>query len=483
MNAVEARDLFRLYAIARGHVGRAAGTDDRRRRRRARSSSSARAARARARCCASSPGSTGRRRAPSASSATICARCAAGRSLDYRSRTLGYADQHYAPRARARAHGATARRSASRAARRRARGARTRRGRTARTRRPARPCRLRFRPSSPAASSSVSRSALRSPTGRGSSSPTSRPASSTPSNATQIYELIGELVARGRRDHGSSSATIPSSAAIADRVVQIRDGRVSAEDGDAVVNRGGWVRIPEELLGGASACADRPDRSEGSSCASTRATMLRLRYRSSPPTRRSRREHARAREVATATASVFADSPLDVRVRPALGCDRPLRLGQVDVPASARGSRPADGGRGARARRADLVARRDRACTTSPRPHRGRDAGNRPRPVPHRAELEIALALRGVADRTRRQSLAAVGLEELAQQRVARLSMGERQRVAVARALAARPRASARRRTDRAPRRGERTCRRPALRRARGVDRARRSSARRTIPC
>jgi ABC-type lipoprotein export system ATPase subunit len=35
--------------------------------------------------------------------------------------------------------------------------------------------------------------------------------------------------------------------------------------------------------------------------------------------------------------------------------------------------------------------------------------------------------------------LAAVGLHEFAQQRVARLSMGERQRVAVARALAARP--------------------------------------------
>jgi ABC-type lipoprotein export system ATPase subunit len=36
--------------------------------------------------------------------------------------------------------------------------------------------------------------------------------------------------------------------------------------------------------------------------------------------------------------------------------------------------------------------------------------------------------------------LASVGLEELAEQRVSRLSMGERQRVAVARALAARPR-------------------------------------------
>src|SRR4029079_10400681 len=37
----------------------------------------------------------------------------------------------------------------------------------------------------------------------------------------------------------------PRAAAVADRVVQIRDGRVSAENGRAVVNRGGWVRIPE----------------------------------------------------------------------------------------------------------------------------------------------------------------------------------------------------------------------------------------------
>ena len=57
--------------------------------------------------------------------------------------------------------------------------------------------------------------------------------------------------------------------------------------------------------------------------------------------------------------------------------------------------------------------------------------------------VELGLALRGVDRReaTERatESLAAVGLAELATQRVARLSMGERQRVALARALSARP--------------------------------------------
>ena len=57
--------------------------------------------------------------------------------------------------------------------------------------------------------------------------------------------------------------------------------------------------------------------------------------------------------------------------------------------------------------------------------------------------VELALAQRGVergeASERAAGSLADVGLGELAQQRVARLSMGERQRVALAHALAARP--------------------------------------------
>jgi ABC-type lipoprotein export system ATPase subunit len=56
-----------------------------------------------------------------------------------------------------------------------------------------------------------------------------------------------------------------------------------------------------------------------------------------------------------------------------------------------------------------------------------------------RETVELALQLRGLDGTEAGGALAAVGLGELADQRVARLSMGERQRVAIARALAARP--------------------------------------------
>ena len=70
-------------------------------------------------------------------------------------------------------------------------------------------------------------------------------------NAANVYDLLAELA----REEGVTALVVshdPRSASIADRVVHIRDGRVSEEwrgDGSAVViGRGGWMRVPEDAL-------------------------------------------------------------------------------------------------------------------------------------------------------------------------------------------------------------------------------------------
>ncbi len=73
-------------------------------------------------------------------------------------------------------------------------------------------------------------------------------------NAQLVYGAIGELA----REACCTVLVVshdPESAAIADRVIRVRDGRVSGEtsrhavDEDGiVVGRGGWLRLPEELL-------------------------------------------------------------------------------------------------------------------------------------------------------------------------------------------------------------------------------------------
>ena len=83
--------------------------------------------------------------------------------------------------------------------------------------------------------------------------------------ADQVYDVLGELV----REHGCTTVLVshdPESARIADRIVRIRDGRVSEEwsrgDGDARHDR----RRPRRLAAAAGgAAAPRRDRREGDS--------------------------------------------------------------------------------------------------------------------------------------------------------------------------------------------------------------------------
>jgi ABC-type lipoprotein export system ATPase subunit len=270
-------------------------------------------------------------------------------------------------------------------------------------------------------------------------------------NATQIYELVRGL----SREAGATTIVVshdPQSAAVADRVVQIRDGRVSGESRDggaaeAVVNRGGWIRLPEELLGDAARA--RLERADG-------GILVRVAERAAEPepapqtaekpglvvaeTRGLTKVHGRgahAIEVFNDLSVRFAAGRLSAVTGPSgsgkstllhllAGLDLPT-AGEVVVAGTPISQLDATARAELRRSRIGLVTQ-------------GTDL------VPFlgaQESIELALALRGVErrDATERaeRSLADVGLAELAGQRVSRLSMGERQRVALARALAARP--------------------------------------------
>ena len=171
----------------------------------------------------------------------------------FRSRAIGYADQHYW---RALAGELTARElvgvqlGLAGEARRGARRGRTSCSSASASARAA----TRIRASSPAASSSGSRSAPRSrsrPQLLIADEPTGELDAAT---AREVLDLIAELV----REEGGTALVVshdPASAERADRVVHVRDGRISDErvagsvrDGAIVVGRGGWLRLPEDLL-------------------------------------------------------------------------------------------------------------------------------------------------------------------------------------------------------------------------------------------
>ncbi len=74
-------------------------------------------------------------------------------------------------------------------------------------------------------------------------------------NVAVAYRLIAELA----RDDGATVVLVshdPAATTVADRTLHIRDGRLSDEASGSgataiVVGRGGWLRVPEELLGDA----------------------------------------------------------------------------------------------------------------------------------------------------------------------------------------------------------------------------------------
>jgi ABC-type lipoprotein export system ATPase subunit len=274
-------------------------------------------------------------------------------------------------------------------------------------------------------------------------------------NAAIVYELIGELA----REHGTTTLIVshdPESAAIADRVVRVRDGRVAGEAALAaggeeaiVVGRGGWLRLPDEFL-------RRAGIRERATAELTEAGVL-----------VSAAGEERVAAVPLPDEEVFAQADVVVAevkgvtrrfgVQPALenlsAVFEPGRLVAVTGPSGSGKTTllhllagldvPTEG---------EVVvcgedlSTLDRAARADLRRRQIALVGQEPGLTPFlsaRENVELVLALRGVepdaaAGRTA-ASLASLGLADRSEQRVGDLSTGERERVAIARAVAARP--------------------------------------------
>jgi ABC-type lipoprotein export system ATPase subunit len=280
--------------------------------------------------------------------------------------------------------------------------------------------------------------------------------------AAEVYALIRDLV----RQEAATAVIVShdlASTSIADRVVQIRDGRVSGEtvrrgsspDESIVVGRGGWVHLPDELL--RRARIERRARATVADGQIVLASADAVRARTSEhsrPTPKRRSSSARAVAEARGVGRTFGSGPgATVAIE---GLTKQFGRGRVIAITGPSGSGkttllhllagldvPTEGEvvvLGTPVSRLDRPARaafrRERLALVA------QDASLLPF-LSARENVTLALGVRGVgraeAAREAESALRTVGLAELADQRVARLSMGERQRVAIARAAAARP--------------------------------------------
>jgi ABC-type lipoprotein export system ATPase subunit len=274
-------------------------------------------------------------------------------------------------------------------------------------------------------------------------------------NAAAVYELIERVV----RDEAASAVVVshdPASAAIADRIIHIRDGRVSGEtgrdgrDGESiVVGRGGWIRLPEEFLQRSRIVTRARARVDADEIVLSGDEEVSERREARPSARPAPAAGAPAAELRHVT-KLFGGGQHRTRVFD--GFSAGLVAGRFTVVTGPSGSGkttllnllagldlPSEG---EVAVLGETVSGLDRAGRAAFRRDRvGVIAQDAPL-VPFltaQENVELALGIRGLPGAAATAALASVGLSELAGQRVDRLSMGERQRVAIARAVAARP--------------------------------------------
>ena len=268
--------------------------------------------------------------------------------------------------------------------------------------------------------------------------------------ARGVLGLLRELA----RDAGAAGLLVshdPASAAIADRVVHVRDGRVGEERlrdrQTIVIGRGGWLHVPEESLREAGigdravvhvrpgAVELRPAGSETTSAPADREAPLTA--AGSP---------VEVRGVSRRFGREVALERLDAVFRPGMltAVTGPSGSGKSTLLALLAGLDTPDEGE---VLVGDVVlSSLDRAARAAFRRESIGVLGQVPglsSALSARENVELALALRGVEgvevhERTM-DALAVVGLADHAERAVGRLSAGERERVALARAIAAGP--------------------------------------------
>jgi len=285
-------------------------------------------------------------------------------------------------------------------------------------------------------------------------------------NADRVYTLIGELV----REHRCTTLIVshdPESAKVADRIVRIRDGRLSEEwtrederSDTIVVGRGGWLRLPEELLQRAGIGERAAARlEEGSVVVSAVEPADATAHGGPTPARTAAPSPPEAMEAPPETSDVIASVRGLVKgygsIRVLDGLDVEFTGGRLHAVTGPSGSGKTTflhllaglelAHAGAITVAGVELTGLDRAGRAAHRRAAIAYVGQQAGLVPHLSAIEnveLALTLRGDTDPLPKAfaALEAVGLAERARQRVSRLSQGERARVAIARAVAARPR-------------------------------------------
>jgi ABC-type lipoprotein export system ATPase subunit len=278
-------------------------------------------------------------------------------------------------------------------------------------------------------------------------------------NAVRVYRLIEQIV----RTESASAIVVshdPASTAIADRIVHVRDGRVSGEtgqDGDEresiVVGRGGWIRLPEEFLHRSRIVTRARARIEGGEIVisgdeaapeSANVPAVPRRLPADGAVVAELRRVGKLFGSGQGSTKVFADFSarlLESRFTVVTGPSGSGKSTLLNLIAGL--ELPSEGDVVVLG---EVVSSLDRSARAALRRTQlgvvGQDAGLVPF-LSARENVELTLAARGRpradAAAAATEALASVGLAELAGQRMARLSMGERQRVAIARAVAARP--------------------------------------------